>query len=94
MYKGNKSLPIVLITNSGNKYRLVMADVNYGIAICQEGYDKNRLQNLKLASEIVAQKQKDILDEINMLTFEQKEQLFSDDILNTTITKKDRADED
>ena len=85
MYQNRKSLPIVLKTSSGNNYRMVMIDHDYGLVICDYKYDPDRLQHLRDYLRVLNEKQKVVSEEINMLTFEQKEKLIYDEDLKKTL---------
>lgn len=85
LYKNRKSLPVVLKTSSGNNYRVVMLDYDYGFVICDYKYDPQRLKHLRDYLRVLNDKQEIVSEEINMLTFEQKEKLIYDDALEDTL---------
>lgn len=85
LHRNDKSLPVVLKTSSGNNYRIVMIDYDYGLVISDYKYDPDRLQHLKDYLRVLNDKQKIVSDEINMLTFEQREKLIYDEDLRSIL---------
>ena len=76
LYKNKKSLPITFETKSGNIYRCILVDFNYGIIYSSNKYDKQRLKSLLDAQKTLADEADKIMLEINQLSFEGRERLM------------------
>ena len=76
IYKNKKALPISFETNSGNIYKCILLDFNYGIIYNSNKYDENRLNTLLNTQRILSQKSNEIMNEINELSFDTRERLI------------------
>lgn len=82
LYRKKKSLPIALTLDNGNKYRLIMITHDFGMVMSTTKYDPRRLYALKDKMEAIRKLEQELVDEINTLSFEQKETIASHQVLN------------
>lgn len=76
IHKRNKALPTNLKTREGNNYKAIMITNNCGIIFSEDEYIKNRAKFLKKQKALLDEYNKQIINEINSLPFEEREKLF------------------
>lgn len=77
LYKTNKSLPCNIALKNGRKLKAIMITTDYGVLFSQEKYVENRLQLLKKKQETAFKLNNELLQEINSLTMEQREEMYN-----------------
>ena len=75
MYRCNKSLPTTIKTRYGGGFKAVLITTDYGILFSNDKYIKNRAEALKKRKNQIESMNKQLLDELNSLTIDEREHL-------------------
>ena len=77
MYRNKRGIPANIRTRSGNNLRAIMITTSYGIILGANDYVANRSKQLMELHNQLQRQSKEVMQEINKLNFEVREQLFN-----------------
>ena len=75
MYKSDPAIPAI-IKKGGTNLKAIMLTNEYGLLFTEQVYMKNRTKKLRERQKELDQLNKDFLDDLNNLTYEEKEQYY------------------
>lgn len=75
MYKSDPAIPAI-IKKGGVNLKAIMLTNEYGLLFTEQAYMKNRTKKLREKQKEVDKMNKEFMDELNSLTFEEKEAYY------------------
>lgn len=75
MYKSDPAIPAI-ITKGGVHLKAIMLTNEYGLLFTEQVYTKNRTKKLREKQQELDKMNKDFLDELNSLTYAEKEAYY------------------
>lgn len=76
IYRCNKAMPANIKTRTGRNFRAILITTEYGIIFSDEKYIQNRTKRLKEKQKQVEAMNNALIDEINSLSFAERERLY------------------